>query len=91
METLLAEYIIVGQGAFMVYLFRDVLRFALCRFHVTNTNSFSTVSNSVGFKMLIVPFKVFIFHGRKLNDSDEVLTFGLFVVLPASCFDRYAN
>ena len=41
-ETLVAEYIIVGQGAFMEYLFRDVLRIALCRFHVTN--HFETLS-----------------------------------------------
>ena len=44
-ETLLAEYIIVGQGAVLEHLFRDVLRVALRRFHVTSR--FETLSISV--------------------------------------------
>ena len=78
----------------MEYFISRCLRVALCRFHVTNRfmtlsvleiNSFSTVTNLLGFKML-VPFKVFICHDRKPNGSNNVLTFRLFVVLPASYF-----
>ena len=86
----------------MEYLFRNVLRIALHGFHVTNR--FETLSGfclriilfqplltRLDFNKMLVPFKVFIFHGRKPNGSDKVLTFRLFVVLPASCFDSYAN
>ena len=48
------------------------------------------VTNSLEFKMF-VPFKGFIFHGRKPNGSDRVLTFRLLLVSSASCFHSYAN